>query len=185
MPTRNDEEARVRDGSATAITRRSLLTIGAAVAARVSSVATAQSTVVTLGQISLTFHAVAGAVVHETLERLGHEVVLREGAHERMFPLLGVDAVDLMATAWLPGGHAGYWRQYGSRSMEVATLYEGARFFWAVPSYVPASDVASITDLAHHPEHRLRRRDHPVVSRRGRRVRSGTVRLRGACGYRE
>jgi glycine betaine/proline transport system substrate-binding protein len=32
--------------------------------------------------------------------------------------------------------------------MEVATLYEGARFFWAVPRYVPADEVASIADLA-------------------------------------
>jgi glycine betaine/proline transport system substrate-binding protein len=74
--------------------------------------------------------------------------VVREDAHERIFPLLGAGAVDLLAVAWLPGGHASYWRQYGAQAMEVATLYEGARFFWAVPRYVPVSDVASIAELA-------------------------------------
>jgi glycine betaine/proline transport system substrate-binding protein len=30
----------------------------------------------------------------------------------------------------------------------VAKLYDGARFFWAVPDYVPESEVTSIADLA-------------------------------------
>ena len=53
-----------------------------------------------------------------------------------------------MAAAWLPEGHAAYWDRYGAQAMEVATLYDGARFFWAVPRYVPADAVASIADLA-------------------------------------
>jgi glycine betaine/proline transport system substrate-binding protein len=30
---------------------------------------------------------------------------------------------------------------------EVVTLYEGAHFFWGVPSYVPANEVSTISDL--------------------------------------
>lgn len=89
-----------------------------------------------------------GAVVQEILERLGHRVDVREGLHEEIFPLLGTGAIDLMAAVWLPEGHAAYWTKFGGEAMEVATLYEGARFFWAVPRYVPVSDVASIADLA-------------------------------------
>ena len=103
---------------------------------------------VTLGQVSLSFYAVTGAVVHEVLERLGHRVEVRQGPHEEMFPQLAAAAIDLMAAAWLPEGHAAYWDRYGAQAMEVATLYEGARFFWAVPRYVPADAVASMADLA-------------------------------------
>lgn len=139
------------------ISRRSLLTMttaafGAAASASASASgawAGAQTArVVTLGQVSLSFYAVAGAVVQDVLEQLGHRVELREGLHEEIFPLLGSGAIDVMAAAWLPEGHAAYWSRFGSQAMEVATLYEGARFFWAVPNYVPASDVASIADLA-------------------------------------
>ncbi|MER2268839.1 glycine betaine ABC transporter substrate-binding protein [Methylobacterium oxalidis] len=103
---------------------------------------------VVLGQVSLSFYAVTGAVVHEMLERLGHPVELREGPHEQMFPLLGESRIDLMAAAWLPEGHGAYWTRYGGQALEVAKLYNGARFFWAVPSYVPEQDVSSIADLA-------------------------------------
>src|SRR5262245_59640761 len=118
------------------ISRRALLTMGAAAAVGAAMPAASQTRVVTLGQVSLTFYAVVGAVVHEVLERLGHTVVVREGPHEAVFPLLGAGAVDLMAAAWLPHGHAAYWRQYGANAVEVATLYDGAHFFWAVPHYV-------------------------------------------------
>ena len=65
-----------------------------------------------------------------------------------MFPLLGAAAIDVMAGAWLPEGHAAYWERYGSQAIEVAISYQGARFFWAVPRYVPASEVSAIADLA-------------------------------------
>jgi len=103
---------------------------------------------VTLGQVSLSFYAVTGAVVQHVLERLGHQVDVRTGAHDEMFPLLGRGEIDLMAAAWLPEGHAAYWARYGAAATEVARLYTGARFFWAVPDYVPRDAVASIADLA-------------------------------------
>ncbi len=107
----------------------------------------AGSTVV-LGTVALSFYAVTGAVVAAVLRRLGHRVELREGTHEQMFPLLGDGRIDLMAAAWLPEGHASYWARYGSSAVELATLYESARFMWAVPGYVPQAEVDSIADLA-------------------------------------
>src|SRR5262245_30187410 len=49
--------------------------------------------------------------------------------------------------AWLPEGHAAYWSRYGAAAEEVGRFYDGARFFWAVPDYIPESEVASIGDL--------------------------------------
>ncbi len=102
---------------------------------------------VRLGQISVSFYAVTGQVVQSVLERLGHEVERSTGSHSAMFPQLGQGSVDLLVAAWLPHAHARYWRQYGGDAVELATLYEGAQLFWAVPHYVPVSEVASVEDL--------------------------------------
>lgn len=136
------------------LTRRSVLISGVGALAMSSASgrmawgqAAVQRTIV-LGQVSLSFYAVTGAVVQEVLERLGHPVEVRHGPHEQMFPLLGDGQIDLMAAAWLPEGHGAYWSRYGGQALEVAKLYEGARFFWAVPGHVPADQVSSIADLA-------------------------------------
>lgn len=130
--------------------RRRLLATGAAAVGMMTTMtgSAQERQLVKLGQVSLSFYAVAGAVVHEVLERLGHRVEVRQGPHEEIFPQLGAAAIDLMAAAWLPEGHAVYWDRFGAQAMEVATLYEGARFLWAVPRYVPADEVSSIADLA-------------------------------------
>ncbi len=103
---------------------------------------------VVLGSVSLSFYAVTGAIVAAVLQQLGHRVEMVSGLHEQIFPMLGEDRIDLLAAAWLPEGHAAYWTRYGANAEEVTSLYEGARFFWAVPDYIPASQVSSIADLA-------------------------------------
>ncbi len=120
----------------------------AAMTSRPSRGARRTSAPIVLGSVSLSFYSVTGAVVSLVLERLGHRVEIKEGLHEQIFPLLGEARIDLMAAAWLPEGHAAYWARYGKNAVEIAKLYEGARFFWAVPDYVPEADVASIADLA-------------------------------------
>ena len=135
-------------GTTSLLSRRTLLAAGASVVASGSGWAAADpGREIVLGQVSLSFYAVTGAIVQEVLERLGHSVVVRQGPHEELYPLLGDGTIDLMAAAWLPEGHATYWARYGTRAEEVATLYSGARFFWGVPDYVPEGDVRSISDL--------------------------------------
>lgn len=107
----------------------------------------AESHTIRLGEIKISFYAVAAGVVHEVLERLGHKVEVTQGLHPDIFPKLGANEVDMLVAAWLPHGHAEYWQKYGDCCVEVATLYEGAHFFWAVPDYVPASLVKSVDDL--------------------------------------
>jgi glycine betaine/proline transport system substrate-binding protein len=100
-----------------------------------------------LGQIGLSFYAVTAGVVQDVLEQLGHTVEVTQGSHGQIFPKLGAGEVDLLVAAWLPHGHAVYWEQYGPKAEQLATLYEGARFEWMVPAYVPQSAVASVFDL--------------------------------------
>jgi glycine betaine/proline transport system substrate-binding protein len=102
---------------------------------------------VRLGQIDLSFYAVTGAVVHEVLDRLGHDVEVVEGLHADIFPKLGKGEIDLLAAAWLPNGHGDYWRKYGDNATELATLYENAKIYWALPAYVPEGKVESVQDL--------------------------------------
>lgn len=128
--------------------RRALLLAAAGAIAAPALGQTNSTRPIVLGQVQLSFYAVTGAVVQEVLERLGHTVEVRQGPHEEMFPLLSQGAIDIMAATWLPEGHRAYWERYGAGAIEVAKLYDGARFFWAVPEYVPESDVASIADLA-------------------------------------
>lgn len=123
------------------------MALGAAAAVAPVQAQTTQPPVV-LGQVGLSFYAVTGAVIQDVLERLGHPVEVREGAHEVIFPLLGRGEVDLLAAAWLPKGHAAYWERYGDQAIQLAVLYDDARFFWGVPDYVPADLVRSVEDLA-------------------------------------
>jgi glycine betaine/proline transport system substrate-binding protein len=131
------------------LSRRALLIAGAGtMTVGMTRVQSAAAEPIVLGQVSLSFYAVVGAVVHEVLERLGHTVEVLQGPHEEMFPMLADARIDLMAAVWLPEGHGAYWARYGGGAQEIAKLYDGARFFWAVPSYVPVEEVASIEDLA-------------------------------------
>jgi glycine betaine/proline transport system substrate-binding protein len=102
---------------------------------------------VRLGQIGLSFYAVTAGVVQEVLERLGHQVEVTTGSHAQIFPRLGAGEVDLLVAAWLPHGHALYWQQYGARAQQLGVLYQGARFEWMVPAYVPPAEVSSVDDL--------------------------------------
>jgi glycine betaine/proline transport system substrate-binding protein len=61
-----------------------------------------------------------------------------------------------------------YWEKYGGQSDQLAVLYEGARFDWMVPAYVPESAVAAVEDL----------RKPDVLSRMQRRI-QGTGRDSG------
>ncbi len=107
----------------------------------------ANDSTIAMGQINISFYAVTAAVVQEVLERLGHRVEVRTGSHGEIFPLLGNGEIDILVAAWLPSGHAEYWRRYGTESVQLATLYRDAQLYWCVPSYVPASQVSSVADL--------------------------------------
>lgn len=103
---------------------------------------------VVLGQVALSVHMVAGAVVQQVLEALGHPVRVVEEGEAELFPRLARGEVHLLAAAWLPSADAEYLQRYGGETVEITTLYRGARLLWTVPAYVPASEVASVDDLA-------------------------------------
>ncbi len=121
--------------------------IATLMAAGLATAASAQDKTVTLGQVGLSFYAVVGGVVQEVLEERGYTVEVVEGSHSEIFPMLGAGEVDLLAAAWLPGGHAALHEPVEDVTFRIAPIYEDARFFWVVPSYVPEDMIASVADL--------------------------------------
>ncbi|WP_028203874.1 glycine betaine ABC transporter substrate-binding protein [Paraburkholderia nodosa] len=55
--------------------------------------------------------------------------------------------LDIMVGGWLPVTHAVYYAKYKNDLDDVGVIYTGGRNGWAVPAYVPESQVSSISDL--------------------------------------
>ncbi len=102
---------------------------------------------VTLGYVDLSFYEVTAALVQHMLERMGYNVALQAGSHSQIYPKLGAGEIDLFVAAWLPNTHQVYWEEHQQNLFRVTRLYEGARLFWAVPAYVPETEVKSVADL--------------------------------------
>src|SRR5579859_6815591 len=101
------------------INRREAIMSGIA-AALGSSVAFAQSKdTITLGQIGLSFHEAAAAVVAKLLGDYGQLVVFSTALHEEIFARMRRGEVDVLCAAWLPGSHGTYLSPFeGERSEE-------------------------------------------------------------------
>ncbi|MBC8747365.1 MULTISPECIES: glycine betaine ABC transporter substrate-binding protein [Paraburkholderia] len=56
--------------------------------------------------------------------------------------------LDIMVGGWLPVTHAVYYAKYKNDLDDVGVIYTGGRNGWAVPAYVPESEVSSIADLS-------------------------------------
>ncbi|MEO1490538.1 MAG: glycine betaine ABC transporter substrate-binding protein [Pseudomonadota bacterium] len=99
-----------------------------------------------IGQIGLSFHAAATAVLTEVLKDLGHTVEIREAPHEEMFRMHQAGEVDLVCSAWLPDSHQVYIAPYEAEIEKLGVIYT-PYCIWGVPTYAPA-DLTSVEDLA-------------------------------------
>ncbi|MEC5409085.1 glycine betaine ABC transporter substrate-binding protein [Paraburkholderia sp. MPAMCS5] len=55
--------------------------------------------------------------------------------------------LDIMVGGWLPVTHAAYYARYKNDMDDVGVIYTGGKNGWAVPAYVPESQVSTISDL--------------------------------------
>ncbi len=55
--------------------------------------------------------------------------------------------IDAMLMAWLPTTHKPYWDKVAGEVVNLGPVYLGARLGWAVPAYVPESELGSVEDL--------------------------------------
>jgi glycine betaine/proline transport system substrate-binding protein len=108
----------------------------------------ARSDVVTIGHPSLTFYEATANLVQFMFEGMGLSVSLKSGSHSQIFPMLSEGSVDVFVAVWLPDAHAVYWNEHKENLVQITPLYEDAKLYWAVPEYVPESEVKSVADLA-------------------------------------
>src|SRR5579863_4283791 len=100
-----------------------------------------------LTRINETFYQATAALVVNVLTGMGHSVKVVDGTHTSAYQAIKEGTADLCVGFWLPSGHEKAWSQVKDSVVELSTIYEGARFYWAVPSYIPESEVSSIEDL--------------------------------------
>jgi glycine betaine/proline transport system substrate-binding protein len=122
-----------------------LLSLGAP---QTSSGAERDPSPLVLTRINETFYQATAALVVELLTEMGHSIKVVDGTHTGAYGAIKDGGADLCVGFWLPTGHERAWSQVKDSVVELSTLYEGARFYWAVPSYIPESEVSSIEDLA-------------------------------------
>jgi glycine betaine/proline transport system substrate-binding protein len=115
---------------------------------QISSAAEMKPNPLVLTRINEIFYQATAALVVEVLAGMGHSVTVVDGSHTSAYNAVKEGTADLCVGFWLPTGHAKAWSQVKDSVVELSTIYEGARFFWAVPSYIPESEVSSIEDLA-------------------------------------
>ncbi|MFU8895360.1 MAG: glycine betaine ABC transporter substrate-binding protein [Gammaproteobacteria bacterium] len=81
-------------------------------------------------------------------DRFGQEVELLQTDIAPQYQGLSTGSIDVMMMSWQPDTHADYIERVGAKTVNLGLLYTHARLGWAVPTYIPESEVASIADLA-------------------------------------
>ena len=76
-----------------------------------------------------------------------YEVTLRMANIAVQYQGVAEGSLDGMLMAWLPDTHADYWQRVKDDVDDLGPLYSGAQMGWAVPAYVPESELSSIADL--------------------------------------
>ncbi|WP_370653499.1 glycine betaine ABC transporter substrate-binding protein [Caballeronia sp. Lep1P3] len=56
--------------------------------------------------------------------------------------------LDIMVGGWLPVTHGTYYARYKNDMEDTGIIYTGGKNGWAVPDYIPESELSSIPDLA-------------------------------------
>jgi glycine betaine/proline transport system substrate-binding protein len=120
---------------------------GAAVIAMLFSATSANALTIVLGHVNESSYEATAVVIQTILERLGYNVAIKKGKPGVMYPMLAEGEIDIFVAGSLPNEHAEDWEDYKDELVLVTPLYEDARLFWAVPDYVPASEVKSVADL--------------------------------------
>lgn len=80
-------------------------------------------------------------------QQLGYKVELVMTDIGLQYQGVAKKQLDVMLMAWLPNTHKAYWDKLSSQVVDLGILYDNAKLGWAVPDYVPASELSSIDDL--------------------------------------
>lgn len=80
-------------------------------------------------------------------QRLGYKVELVMTDIALQYQGIARGQLDVMLMSWLPTTHQGYMEKVANDVVDLGSLYDNAKLGWAVPAYVPESELASIADM--------------------------------------
>lgn len=80
-------------------------------------------------------------------QKLGYKVELVLADIGLQYQGVAKGDTDVMLMAWLPTTHQNYWAKFKDQVVDLGILYDNAKLGWAVPTYIPESELKSITDL--------------------------------------
>lgn len=80
-------------------------------------------------------------------QRLGYKVELLMTDIGLQYQGVAKGNLDIMLMSWLPNTHKAYWDKLSNEVVDMGVLYDNAKLGWAVPDYIPVSEVKSIEDL--------------------------------------
>jgi glycine betaine/proline transport system substrate-binding protein len=80
-------------------------------------------------------------------QRLGYKVELVMTDIGLQYQGVAKGSLDVMLMAWLPITHSGYWQKLSGDLVNLGTIYDNTKLGWAVPAYIPESEVKTIDDL--------------------------------------
>ncbi|TKG91469.1 glycine/betaine ABC transporter [Puteibacter caeruleilacunae] len=106
------------------------------------------SKLVTIGVTDLSFHRVTASLLTNVLRNMGFEVNRIYSPHQDNFDKLRFGDVDMLTSAWLPFNDGKFKAEV---EKDVALIELGLHYkpysLWAVPDYVPETEVSEIEDL--------------------------------------
>jgi len=158
LPDTAGEPSVARSAKEGAIVRSCAAWAAAALAAlaAVAAPAAEPGVVIRIGWTAWSDAEAVTNIAKEVLEkRLGYKVDLVMTDIGLQYAGVARGNLDVMLMAWLPTTHKAYWDKVSGDVVDLAVLYDHARLGWAVPQYVPESEVGSIADL-NKPEARSR-----------------------------
>jgi glycine betaine/proline transport system substrate-binding protein len=113
-----------------------------------SAAPAAEHTVIRIGWTAWSDAEAVTNIAKEVLEkRLSYRVELVMTDIGLQYAGVARGNLDVMLMAWLPTTQKAYWDKVSHDVVDLAVLYDNARLGWAVPDYVPESQVSSIADL--------------------------------------
>jgi glycine betaine/proline transport system substrate-binding protein len=143
------------------LTRAATWLVAALSALTVVAAPAAEHAVIRIGWTAWSDAEAVTNIATEVLEkRLGYKVELVMTDIGLQYAGVARGNLDVMLMAWLPTTHKAYWDKVSGEVVDLAVLYDQARLGWAVPTYVPESEVSSIADLA---KPSVRERLHGVI----------------------
>ncbi len=106
---------------------------------------------VVIGHEESSHAQVVAEIIKQVFERKGFNVATKSGSTETMINMLVEREIDFFVPAWITTKDQHHWESNKSKLKKVGLIFEGAEYFFSVPSYISPEDLSSISDAKRSP----------------------------------